>query len=72
MNIYPSLHPILHFDRYYLVYSRRDAAKEPLAAGESIPALIGEAARKTGRPREDFEVEEISKERFDKLTKFLG
>jgi hypothetical protein len=38
----------------------------------AIAAIIGEAARKTGRPREDFEVEEISKERFDKLTRFLG
>jgi prephenate dehydratase len=40
--------------------------------GESIPAIIADAAAKTGRPRTDFEVEEISRKRYEKLKQFLG
>jgi hypothetical protein len=41
MNINPSLHPIPNFERYFVVYRKDDPAKEPLATGESIPAIIG-------------------------------
>jgi acetolactate synthase I/II/III large subunit len=61
----------LYFDRFYCAYIKGDAAKEPIMTGESIPAIIANAAEKTGRPRSDFEVEEISRERHEKLKRFL-
>jgi hypothetical protein len=71
MNTYPSLHPKPDFDAFYCAYIKGDAAKEPIMTGESIPAIIAKAAEKTGRPRSDFEVEEISHERHEKLKRFL-
>ena len=71
MNTYPSLHPRPDFDHFYCAYIKGDAAKEPITTGESIPAIIANAAEKTGRPRDDFEVEEISRERHEKLKQFL-
>ena len=67
-----SLHPVPEFDRYYVAYSKQDPAKEPLSTGESIPRIIADAAAKTGRQRTDFEVEEISRERYAKLRRFLA
>ena len=72
MNTYASLHPVPDFDRFYCTYVKGDAAKEPITAGESIPAIIADAAAKTGRRRSDFEVEEISRKRYEKLKQFLG
>jgi hypothetical protein len=72
MNTYASLHPVQDFDRFYCAYIKGDAAKEPITTGESIPAIIADAAVKTGRPRTDFEVEEISRKRYEKLKQFLG
>ena len=72
MNTYPSLHPRPDFDHFYCAYIKGDAAKEPITTGESIPAIIAKAAEKTGRPRGDFEVEEISRQRHEKLKQFLG
>ena len=72
MNTLLSLHPVPEFDRYFVAYRKADEAKEPLATGESIPAIIADAAAKTGRPRTDFEVQEISKERYEKLKQFLA
>jgi hypothetical protein len=71
MNTYPSLHPRPDFDAFYCAYIKGDAAKEPITTGESIPAIIAKAAEKTGRPRGDFEVEEISRERHEKPKQFL-
>ena len=71
MNTYASLHPLPDFDRFYCAYIKGDPAKEPITSGESIPAIIANAAEKTGRPRDDFEVEEISRERHEKLKQFL-
>jgi hypothetical protein len=71
MNTNPSLHPKPDFDRFYCAYTKGDAAKEPITTGESIPAIIANAAEKTGRPRGDFEVEEISRGRHEKLKQFL-
>jgi hypothetical protein len=58
-------------DRLYLVYLKNDAAKEPLSAGPSIPAILADASGKTGRPKSDFTIEEISKERYETLKRFL-
>jgi hypothetical protein len=71
MNTYPSLHPVPNFDRFYCAYIKGGAAKEPITTGESIPAIIAHAAEKTGRSRGDFEIEEISRERHEKLKQFL-
>ena len=54
-----------------VVYAKNDSAKEPLACGPSIPRIIADAALKTGRSRDDFEVQEISRERYEKLRRFL-
>jgi hypothetical protein len=59
-------------DKFYVAYLETDAAKEPLSAGLSIPAILADASRKTGRPKSDFTIEEISKERYEKLKRFLG
>lgn len=71
MNTIPCLHPVPEFDRFYVAYVKADPAKEPLATGESIPRIVDDAAAKTGRPRTDFEVEEISRGRFEKLREFV-
>jgi hypothetical protein len=71
MNTSPSLHPKPDFDAFYCAYIKGDAAKEPITTGDSIPAIIAKAAEKTGRPRADFEVEQISRERHEKLKQFL-
>jgi hypothetical protein len=71
MNTIP-LHPSPDFDHFYCAYIKGDAAKEPITTGESIPPIIAKAAEKTGRSRGDFEVEEISRERHEKLKQFLG
>jgi len=68
------LHPKPDFERFYYAYINSDAAKaakEPITTGESIPAIIAKAAEKTGRSRGDFEVEEISRKRHEKLKQFL-
>ena len=65
MNTYPSLHPKPDFERFYCAYIKGDAAKEP------ITTIIAKAAEKTGRPRGDSEVAEISRERHEKLKQFL-
>ena len=72
MTTNTSLHPTPDFDRYFVAYAKDDPAKEPLATGESIPRIIADAAARTGRDRPDFEVEEISRERYEKLKKFLA
>jgi hypothetical protein len=58
-------------DRLYLVFLTNDAAREPLSAGPSIPAILANASGKTGRPKSDFTIEEITKERYEKLKPFL-
>ncbi|MBV8215315.1 MAG: hypothetical protein JOZ08_19060 [Verrucomicrobia bacterium] len=71
MNTNPSFHPKPDLDRFFCSYIKGDPAKEPITTGESIPAIIAKAAEKTGRGRGDFEVEEITRERHEKLKQFL-
>jgi len=47
-------------------------ATEPIASGRSITGTIAGAAKKTGRSRNDFEIQEIGKERYEKLKAFLS
>lgn len=59
------------FDYHYVAYVKDDPAKEPITAGTSMPAILSDAAEKIGRPKSDFEVQEITKGRYEKLKQFL-
>lgn len=59
------------FDFHYVVYFKDDPAKEPIAVGDSAPGTLADAARKTGRPKSDFELVEISREKFEKLKRLI-
>lgn len=72
MNTYPSLHPIPSFHFYYVAYLKTDPAKEPIAVEQSTARLLADASAKLGRPKSDFEIIEISKERYEILKKFLA
>jgi hypothetical protein len=52
-------------------YNRDDPANETVAIGYSIGGIIADAAEKIGRHRSDFEVQEISRGRFEKLRRFM-
>jgi hypothetical protein len=71
MNTFPSLYPLHPSQQFYVAYLRGDEAKELLTVNESIPRAIADAAAKTGRPRNDFEVGETTCERYEKLKQFL-
>jgi hypothetical protein len=49
------LDQIPDFEDYYVVYRKDDPAKEPIVVGDSSPAALSDASRKTGRPKQDFE-----------------
>jgi len=65
------LHEIPEFDHYYVAYLKEDPAKEPVAASYSAPGVLAEAAHKTGRTKADFELREITKEQYERLSEFL-
>jgi hypothetical protein len=44
------------FDPHYVVYLKTDAAKEPIAVGDSAPGTLADAAHKAGRTKSDFEL----------------
>jgi hypothetical protein len=67
-----SLYPSHIWEQFYVAYLKDDPAREPLGVSESTQRAIADASAKTGRPRTDFEVQEITKERFEKLKSFLG
>jgi hypothetical protein len=67
-----SLYPSHIWEQYFLAYLKDDPAREPLGVSESTVRAIADAAAKTGRPRTDFEVREITRERYEVLRKFLG
>jgi hypothetical protein len=50
------LHKIPEFDLYYVAYLKDDPGKEPIAASYSAPGMLAEAADKTGRRKDDFEL----------------
>ncbi|HXM02017.1 MAG TPA: hypothetical protein VN939_05410 [Chthoniobacterales bacterium] len=72
MNTSSSLYPTHSSEEFYVAYLRNDQAKEPLAVDQSIPKAIAIAVERTGRSRDDFTIEEISKERYEKLRRLLG
>jgi hypothetical protein len=59
------------FDLYYVAYLKDDPAKEPMAASDSAPGVLAEAAHKTGRAKADFELREISREEYERLRSLL-
>ena len=65
------LSPAPSFDYYFVAYLKDDPAREPITIGYSIPRILADASERTGRARSDFEVQRISKERYEKLKKFL-
>jgi len=59
----------LPFSHHILVSA--DPPKEPIAASYSAPAVLAEAAHKTGRAQADFELREIDRNEYELLTRFL-
>jgi hypothetical protein len=47
--------------------TNNDPAKEAVAVGYSIPGTMADASPKTGRPKADFEVVEISREQYERI-----
>jgi hypothetical protein len=62
-----SFSPNPNVDRYYVAHLKDDPSKEPIAIGYSITGIMADAAGRTGRSRNDFEVAEITRERFERL-----
>jgi hypothetical protein len=65
------LHKIPEFDHYYVAYLKDDPAKEPIAASYSAPGVLAEAAHKTGRAKNDFELREIRREEYESIKTLL-
>jgi hypothetical protein len=65
------LHGIPEFDVYYVAHLRDDPAKEPVATSYSAPGVLAEAAHKTGRAKADFELVQITKGEYERLSLFL-
>ena len=65
------LHGIPEFEVYYIAYLKDDPAKEPIATSYSSPGVLAEAAHKTGSPKSDFELRQITKQEHDRLKELL-
>jgi hypothetical protein len=63
------LHNIPEFDLYYVAYLKDDAAKEPIATSYSAPGVLADAAHKTRRAKADFELQEISREEYERSNR---
>jgi hypothetical protein len=55
------------FDYYYVAYLKDDPAKEPISVSYSAPGVLAEAAHKTGRRKDDFELREIGREEYERM-----
>jgi len=71
MNTIFMLNQIPEFEDYYALYLKDDPAKEPILVGDSAPAALADAARKTGRPKQDFELRRISRNEYETLKRFF-
>lgn len=65
------LNQIPDFEEYYVVCLKDDPAKEPIVIGDSSPAALADASRKTGRPKQDFELRRISRDEYETLKRFF-
>ena len=68
---YSMLNQIPDFQEYYVVCLKDDPAKEPIVVGDSSPAALADASRKTGRPKQDFELRRISRDEYETLKRFF-
>ena len=59
------------FDFHYVVYAKDDPAQEPIAVGDSAPRTLADASHKTGRPKSDFELVEISREEYERIKSLV-
>jgi hypothetical protein len=67
MNTTPCSTESQNLTSIYVAYLKDDPAKEPIAASYSAPGVLAEAAHKTGRRKDDFELREISREEYERL-----
>jgi hypothetical protein len=65
------LNQIPDFEDYYVVHLKGDPAKEPIMVGDSSPAALADASRKTRRPKQDFELRRISRDEYEILKRFF-
>jgi hypothetical protein len=65
------LNQIPDFDEFYVVYRKDDPAEEPIMIGDSSPAALAEASRKTGRPKQDFELRRTGRNEYETLKRFF-
>jgi hypothetical protein len=56
-----------------VINSRRVRLKtfHPIGVGDSSPAALADASRKTGRPKQDFELRRISRDEYEALKRFF-
>jgi hypothetical protein len=47
-----------------------DPAQEPITVGDSALGTLADPVHKTGRPKADFELREISRETYERLKAF--
>jgi hypothetical protein len=48
------------FNFFFVAYLRDDSAREPIAVEDSTERLLADASAKLGRPKPDFEIQEIN------------
>jgi hypothetical protein len=48
-----------------------DPAQEPITVGDSALGTLADAVHKTGRPKADFELREISRETYERLKSLM-
>jgi hypothetical protein len=65
------LNKIPEFEDYDVVYLKDDPAKEPILVGDSAPASLAEASRKTGRPKHDLELRRINRAEYETLKRLF-
>jgi hypothetical protein len=65
------LNEIPEFEDYYVVHLKADPAKEPILVGDSASASLADASRKTGRPKQDFELRRNSRNEYETLKRFF-
>jgi hypothetical protein len=63
----PSLYPDPGFDYYYKACKKGDQEAKAVTFDQSPVAALANASEITGLPGDNFEVDEISKEEFEKL-----
>ncbi len=50
------LNQIPDFEEFYVVYRKDDPAKEAVVVSDSSPTALADSTKKTGRPKQHFEL----------------